>query len=81
MKFQEAYLQAREDQLRKRELKALKRTKSTAEFVTIKVTGKKDMQRFADRGWQLMVSVPSAQATGYAGYVMRRPRVQVEHAC
>lgn len=77
--YRAAYLEAEERELRKVERKALKRTKKTAQYVTMKVNGTKRMQKFADRGWEVCIAVPlSSGEFNITKYLLRRPRHMVE---
>jgi len=74
----DALAHAKQAELRKIELKALKRTASNASHVTMKVIGIKQVEAFSDKGWELLSSVPLGRGAGFTSYLMRKPYRLVE---
>ena len=61
----------------KKERKALRRTPGVAAFVTLRVTGQRELQAFSNRGWTITTAVPLGRGAGFVSYIMQKPRQEV----
>lgn len=81
MRFKEAFRQAAIDILVKQELKALKRTPGDSQWVSMKVTGTRDLIKFSNRGWKIASTVPLGRGAGFTQYILwiDRSELQASH--
>lgn len=76
-KLQKVLADARSHEFLKAVGKALRDTPRDAEWVTLKVTRTSMMKHAADRGWEVVGSVPLGASAGFVAWIVRRRRSDV----
>lgn len=81
MKFRDAYRQGLVDAqvkaIRKKELKALRASPPSSDWIIMQVQGLANLRAAEDLGWELISSLSLGRGAGFVTHVVRKTRSQV----